>query len=67
MRYVEQELALTPEQSKLFRAALVRQREQMDAVHESVRAEWGRVLTAEERDRWKPLEEKWGRDGGRGR
>lgn len=66
MKYVEHELGLTPEQSKLFRAALDRQRERMDAVHDSVRAEMGRVLTPEQRERWRQLDEKWRRDGRRG-
>ena len=65
-QFVERELQLTPEQSEQFRAALERQRARMDAVHDSVRAEMDRVLTPEQRERWKQMDAKW-RRGGPGR
>jgi len=60
---VERELKLTPGQSAKFREVLERQRSRMDAVHDSLRAEMERVLTPEQRERWKRLDERWRREG----
>jgi Spy/CpxP family protein refolding chaperone len=64
--HMERVLDLTPEQQERIRVVLERTRGQAEALHESTHAEIESLLTAEQRARWRAMEERY-REAWRGR